>query len=76
MKPTRSSAILLLNSIIWASLMIAIAIYFKGTTHSESLFIYMIGGWYFSGGLLKCVFNINQQNHCERQLCRKLFKSK
>jgi hypothetical protein len=75
MKPKKTTLIVLFHSIAWAILMIVLSFYFKGTVHSESLLIYMIGGWFVSDSLIKCVFGINQQNTCERNLLSKLFSS-
>ena len=76
MKPNKTTLIVVLHSIAWATLMIVLSFYFKGTAHSESLFIFMIGGWLVSDGLMKCVLGINQQNTCELNFLRKLFSSK
>jgi len=58
MNMTKSKKCILINAIVWAALILALAILLKANEQMSTILIFIIGGWYIShANILKALQN-------------------
>ena len=73
MKLSKIKKALLLNSIVWATVMLSVAIVAKGTDVYNSIFILFIGLWYVAHASIQSISSESSRYQCEVREIKKLF---
>ena len=72
MKLSKIKKALLLNSIVWATVMLSVAIVAKGTDVYNSMFILFIGLWYVTHASIQNISSESSLYQCELKMIKKL----
>lgn len=68
----KDKKIVLIHSIIWAVLMLALAFLIKGNEQANLIFIFMVGGWYISHAVIikqEKTKDVNCDNKNKSKIC-------
>ncbi|MBL4941822.1 MAG: hypothetical protein JKY81_09185 [Colwellia sp.] len=69
MKLSKSKKIVLIHSLIWAGLLLALAFLLKGNQQINTILIFMIGGWYISHAVIIKALRVNDTENSSKTCC-------